>query len=246
MKELFEKPMPTIPKVTAKSSTGSFLGQVFSAARSLASEGDWEWLFAIPQLLLWKTAVKFTAEYISQRILVLLSGNINSLVTEWRSGHHDRAKGKGAVRGHIAATRSNDKTRSAAMSALSDGYPGVALRRLDPKPILEPEAALHPLEKLHPPEQEPVFKDNANRVHPLISAYLAICTLKKMPSISAPGCSGLRPSHMRSLFVSAINATKLATVLTLVANGKGPEWLRNARLIAIAKENGGLRPIAIG
>ena len=57
-----------------------------------------------------------------------------------------------------------------------------------------------------------------------------------MPSISAPGCSCLRPSHMRSLLSSSINAGTIAVVLNHVANGKGQAWLRNARLIAIAKD----------
>ena len=35
-------------------------------------------------------------------------------------------------------------------------------------------------------------------------------------------------------------------MLTNIANGEGPTWLRNARLIAIAKQGGGVRPIAIG
>ena len=122
----------------------------------------------------------------------------------------------------------------------------MVLRRLNPKPILEPCAAFQPLLKLHPSEDEPVLVRHGDHAAPEISADLATRTLKKMPSISAPGCSGLRPSHMRSLLSSSINAKTLDVVLTHVANGKGPAWLRNARLIAIAKDNGGLRPIAIG
>ena len=246
MNELFENPIPTIPKIAAKSATWSLLGQTLNAALMLAAEGDWDWLFAVPQLVLWRPKVKFTAGHIARRLRVLQAGNISSLLDEWRNANRKGKTAKVTSTGPCATTRSNERVRAAAMSALCDGYPGVALRRLDPKPILEPAAAMRPLQVLHPSEEEPTLTAQCESSAPEISAELAIRTLKKMPSISAPGVSGLRPSHMRALLGASINASSLADVLNLVANGKGPTWLRNARLIAIAKDNGGLRPIAIG
>ena len=122
MTELFKNPMPTIPKIAAKSSTWNLLGQILNAALLLASDGDWDWLFAVPQLLLWRPAAQFTAGHIARHFRVLLSGNISSLVEEWQSGNKQRGSANKSGLGHTAATRSNDKIRSAAMSALCQRF----------------------------------------------------------------------------------------------------------------------------
>ena len=189
----------------------------------------------------------FTSGHVARRLKSLESGNISSLFNDWRSGHLVRAGGKSkGVSNFSTVTRSNEKIRAAAMSALAEGYPGTALRRLDPKPILEPAAAYNPLLALHPAEQEYDYNLTTAQRKVTIEPDAAVKVLLKMPSISAPGPSGLRASHLKPLLQGLHDNRPLAQVLTLIANGEGPNWLRNARLIAIAKHNGGLRPIAIG
>ena len=80
----------------------------------------------------------------------------------------------------------------------------------------------------------------------MLSKELCEKTLKRVPTISAPGPSGLRGAHLRTLISQSFDLSILAKVLSKIANGKGPDWLRDARLIAIPKANGGARPIAIG
>ena len=144
------------------------------------------------------------------------------------------------------STRSDEKVRAAALSALAEGYPGVALRRLDPQPILEPEAAYKPLCALHPPEKEHREISPTHLKDSLINEELAVKITRLMPTLSAPGPSGLRASHLRALLSSSHDLNPLARVLTQIANGQAPSWLRNARLIVIAKNTGRVRPIAIG
>ena len=70
--------------------------------------------------------------------------------------------------------------------------------------------------------------------------------LRRMPTISGPGLNGLRASHLRTILSASYDERTFATVLSKISNGQSPDWMRNCRLIAISKPNGGVRPIAIG
>ena len=62
---------------------------------------------------------------------------------------------------------------------------------------------------------------------------------------SAPGPSGLRADHLLLAFRGGY-ADSLMRVLQSIMNGRAPRWLADARLLAIPKKDGGIRPIAVG
>ena len=80
--------------------------------------------------------------------------------------------------------------------------------------------------------------------------------MKSFPSGSAPGPSGLRPTHVREavLCPSADRSRESLLALTkfvnLLASGRTPQSVLphfcGASLLACKKKNGGLRPIAVG
>lgn len=62
---------------------------------------------------------------------------------------------------------------------------------------------------------------------------------------SAPGPSGLRADHLLLAFPSGLSDS-LVKVLDSIIRGKAPRWLTDARLFALPKKAGGVRPIAVG
>ena len=211
-----------------------------------ATEGKWEWLFGLPQLILWKPPVRYSGGHIKHRLEMLESGNVDALYAMWLNEHKRISR---VISTPIVTRGKEDKeaerVRKAAFSALAEGYPGVALRRLSPKPFVRPDEAHNLLEPLHPSEPVPTTLAEPG-IEVEITSVTSASAIKRIPIISAPGPSGLRVSHMRPLITDSTGSKHLSKVLTLIVNGEGPQWLRNARLVAIAKPNGGARPIAIG
>ena len=78
--------------------------------------------------------------------------------------------------------------------------------------------------------------------------------IQSFPNGSAGGPDGLRPQHLKDLLVGAPDDHPLLTSITELTNlqlcGQTPAVVRNslfgAKLLAIRKKNGGIRPIAVG
>ena len=76
---------------------------------------------------------------------------------------------------------------------------------------------------------------------------------KCLQASSAPGPSGLRAQHLLDAVCGAEQGATLhalESVVNILASGKGPRslsmHLAGASLVALAKENGDVRPIAVG
>ena len=77
--------------------------------------------------------------------------------------------------------------------------------------------------------------------------------IKSFPPGSSGGPDGLRPQHLKDLTEKQVGGTLLASLTNLtnfILAGKTPEWVRpyffGASLLAFAKKDGGVRPIAVG
>jgi hypothetical protein len=81
--------------------------------------------------------------------------------------------------------------------------------------------------------------------------------MKSFPPDSSGGIDGLRPQHLKDMFLTTtdtstllLNLSPLENFCSLIFNGNLPEYIRpfffGARLIALRKKDGGIRPIAIG
>ena len=101
------------------------------------------------------------------------------------------------------------------------------------------------LKNLHPSEPEAEEFEVASGTNVELSTELCNKMLMKVPTISEPGPSGLRSSHLKPFLSASVDDRVLAQVLTKITNGSAPNWMRMARLIGIKKPNGGARPIAI-
>src|SRR5262249_48037217 len=82
-----------------------------------------------------------------------------------------------------------------------------------------------------------------------------IKAIRSFPAMSAPGPSGLRPTHLQDALSSdaGARATLLASLqrwFTFSTTNQIPpshcRWLAAARLLAIPKRLGGIRPIVVG
>ena len=88
------------------------------------------------------------------------------------------------------------------------------------------------------------------------SAVISLChevilkALKTTPRGSAPGPSGMRFEHLKSCLDSRDLCDLLCGVVQSVVSGNPPieigQALAASRLIGLAKENGDVRPIAVG
>jgi hypothetical protein len=63
--------------------------------------------------------------------------------------------------------------------------------------------------------------------------------------LSGPGPSGLRADHLLLAYPSGCSDDVQAVVAAIV-DGRAPRWLADARLLALPKKGGGVRPIAVG
>jgi hypothetical protein len=81
--------------------------------------------------------------------------------------------------------------------------------------------------------------------------------LKGFPPDSSGGIDGLRPQHLKDMYLNAtdpsthtLNISPLGNFCNMALNGKLPDHIRcyffGARLIALKKKDGGIRPIAVG
>lgn len=62
---------------------------------------------------------------------------------------------------------------------------------------------------------------------------------------TAPGPSGLRADHLLLGFHSGVSDS-IINVLKSIVEGRASRWLADAKLLALQKKNGGVRPIAVG
>ena len=89
-----------------------------------------------------------------------------------------------------------------------------------------------------------------------VHADTVLSCVNSFPIASAPGRSCLRPEHLKeALKCPAISngqelLDKLTKLINLLISGKPPvsfaEYFCGARLVALEKEKGGVRPIAVG
>ena len=114
----------------------------------------------------------------------------------------------------------------------------------------------------HPDHKRPVLKRIPKGARPVAAKLLnnlilpsAVKTaIQTFPNGSAGGPDSLRPQHIKDLLQGATDDSPLLMSITdltnLLLEGKVPSAVRGAlfgaNLLAIAKKNGGIRPIAVG
>ena len=180
------------------------------------------------------------SEMRKRRLEAYFSGDLATLLAEapknQKQLHETRAKFK--------RRRNEQNADASAMTALAAGMPGRALRRLGQTGTLSATAeTITALEALHPQEDDPNPCPHLENSTPIVAKQVAH-TLRSMRQ-SAPGPSGLRADHLLLAYPAGVS-NSLITVLNLICNGSAPAWLADAKLFALPKKSGGVRPIAVG
>ena len=165
-----------------------------------------------------------------------------------------------AARGDISAQSEpspDDIKQKAAHRLVSQGELSRAAQRLIADKVATPnQATLDSLRRLHPPAEPPSKPDVGRNEHfealSIDTEYL-IAALKTAPRGSAPGPTGWRYEHLRAFLGEASSDPEAVPCPTFVRRmlfGDLPDICRriqaSARLFALEKSDGGVRPIAIG
>ena len=154
--------------------------------------------------------------------------------------------------------KTRDETIAAIASAkLEDGDVKGAVRLLcsDDRLAVPDAATFAELCQLHPPAPADRRAVPLTVASPLqVSPAAVIKAIQSFPNGSAAGPDGLRPQHIKDLLIGAADDNPLLVTITDLINmlleGKTPFPVRaalfGATLLAVAKKQGGIRPIAVG
>jgi hypothetical protein len=162
--------------------------------------------------------------------------------------------------GYAKLIKSDDESIALMASVkLEDGDIKGAVRLLcsDDRLAVPQESTFTELCRLHPVapiDRRPVPSTDTS---PLQVTPLAVrAAIQSFPngSSAGPDADGLRPQHLKDLLISSADDSLLLVAVTDLANllleGKTPpsvqDSLFGAKLLAIARKNGGIRPIAVG
>ena len=163
-----------------------------------------------------------------------------------------------AYNGNKNPSKSRDEILAAAVAAkLEAGNVRAPVRLLcsEEKPAADCEATFDSLLAKHPraPEDRREFpgKEDASL---LIGNNDVMLAIRSFPSGSSGGIDGFTPQHLKDLVGEAGSESPLVVALTGFVNtllrGECPEViipiLFGGRLLALAKKDGGIRPIALG
>ena len=140
----------------------------------------------------------------------------------------------------------------AVVNAVSEGALSKAAKLLRSRAV--PSDTVDELRKLHPSRETPVSPVPQSLETPLefeVSEVKRAC--RSFPPGSTGGPSGLRPCHLSEMLKSDDDDTLAQTLADFISDfnsGRLPvearPWFCGARLIGLAKEPTGVRPIAIG
>ena len=160
-----------------------------------------------------------------------------------------------ATRSTADSTTATQHSRCCALAA--EGELSRACAALtEPAPLPPSQATFEQLSAHHPQSAMP----DVSRLGPArpaavpeLSSEAVIGALKTFPRASAPGPSGLRADHIKETLATAHGdevTAHLVGLCQLLAKGEAPAvvapYLGGARLHALPKKNGGVRPIAVG
>ena len=212
---------------------------VRSALSAAAVESNFDSLLALKPVLAAAPNHR-RGELHKRRLDLFFNGNVGGLLTEARSAGRRPADRRLPPKRGVG----REEPDVHAMAALSAGMPGRALRRLSQNSSPATSAdAFNELQRLHPVADDPTpCQDTLNS--PILCHSHVSAALRGM-RLSAPGPWGLRADHLLLAYPSGA-APNLISVLQCIADGRAPRWLADARLLAIPKKGGGVRPIAVG
>ncbi|KAK3267241.1 hypothetical protein CYMTET_24196 [Cymbomonas tetramitiformis] len=206
-------------------------------------EASWEWLRSL-QLSEISACPFSSARHVPKRARDEFAGAVRWVLRNLSGDNEDFWRLLGVAPRMLLAPQPGGRKKSIP-AELGRRYGGLH----DPGVLapLEPET-LEALEALHPSGDglpAPV------RAAPLVLEEAAVETeCRQMPVASGPGCSQLRFEHLSAIFGAGDGVPAIQHACEQIVSNKVPAeilpWLMGARLIALLKPGGGVRPIASG
>lgn len=211
----------------------------------------------------WKNLLSFAPSILAKPTRGGANRNMGNVVTNRLAGRQPDSASTPSTRTHHIQrpSRSGDTARiAAARRKLEAGNFRAAIRIIcsDDAPATPSAETLQALRDKHPPapaDRRPAPADiNNSRFTPLqVSQEDVLKILSTFPAGSSGGPDGLTAQHLKD-FLSGAPDLSLASALTDLVNilltGELPlnirEVIFGARLIALQKKGGGIRPIAVG
>ena len=249
---------PTLHHVPkgARDQWAEVLGLSFSSVvRDPSDVSCWSRLFMLPKCVLARPAASHRLRWRDIRDLV------KSRLRRWSEGEFESlweestVKPKTNTRRGRPDQKQHNITRS--KRAIQDGQYSKALKALASEGLASPnEDVYKEMLSKHPQASQPALPEGPPPQPPKLSESAILKGARSFPTGSAPGPSGLRPSHLREAVncPSPDRANRVLFTLTsfvnLLAAGLTPISIRphlcGATLLASKKKSGGLRPIAVG
>ena len=192
---------------------------------------------------------------------------VKSRLRRWNAGEYASLWSEAQTEGHALSRRikpsssspisqRNHNTRRARV-AIQDGLYSKAINALTSEGLASasPEV-LREMQNKHPQASPPALPLGPVPPPLSLSEAVVLKAVRSFPSGSAPGPSGLRPSHLREAVScpapdrARLVLKSLTIFVNALAAGRTPPsvlpHLCGATLLACRKKNGGLRPIAVG
>ncbi len=253
--------MPTLQHVP-KGARDSWAFALSSCLRSVVRNPDepseWSRLFilakcvlaspAAGQRLRWREIMK----RVKSRLQRWADGDLVSL---WSEALED-ARSLARRQSRSSAPTSTSNSRRARRAA-QDGRYSKAIQALTSDGLASPSPEiLQEMRKKHPQAPPPSVPLDPVPSPAILPEPAVLKGVRSFPNASAPGPSGLRPSHLQEAIrcpspdCAAQALTTLTSLVNLLAAGRAPPsvlpHLCGATLLASPKKSGGHRPIAVG
>ena len=258
---IFQAPCPTlkhVPKGVRDRWARVFKDCLSAVCDAPADLSRWSKLFMLAKCVLASPATGHRLHWreilalVRSRIDRWLAGDLVALWLEAVAGGKSLAK---RVQSSSGSQQSSNIRR--AKLAVQDGQYSKAIKALTSDGLATPSAEV--LEEMlgKHPQVAPPNLPSGQVPPPFTVSELAVKKgVRSFPNGSAPGPSGLRPSHLREAVgcPSPDRANRflssLTSFLNLLAGGRAPPTiiphLCGASVLAYRKKNGGHRPIAVG
>ena len=223
-----------------------------------ADLSSWSKLFMIAKCVLASPA---TGHRLRWREITTL---VRSRIDRWRAGDVASLWSKAVAGGHSLSKRAQSSSGSQrsrnirrAKLSVQDGQYSKAIKALTSNGLATPSAeVLEEMLEKHPQVPPPTLLSGPAPPPLILSESVVKRGVRSFPNGSAPGPSGLRPSHLREAVCcpspdrAALVLSPLTKFLNLLAAGQAPTaitpHLCGASLLASRKRKGGHRPIAVG
>ena len=192
---------------------------------------------------------------------------VKSRLRRWNAGEYASLWSEAQTEGHALSRRIKPSSSSPisqrnhnarrARVAIQDGLYSKAINALTLEGLASasPEI-LREMQNKHPQASPPALPLGPVPPPLSLSEAVVLKAVRSFPSGSAPGPSGLRPSHLREAVScpapdrARLVLKSLTIFVNALAAGRTPPsvlpHLCGATLLACQKKNGGLRPIAVG